>query len=550
MARWVVACEVSVASMDPQRGLAFDPLRDYARDPYLRSISGSRDVLGHTPSQQAMALATSLSSGQGFYTVESLEGATSLPLPKPAPPLSLPRPETYPASSALSAEREALLRLNAQTRALFADRESLDARARLLAAEREVLLRAVPGESESRARVLSDGRPPPVDVRGRDGLQPRDARGRVQPDGFQPLDARSRALSDSLQPLDARSRAFIDGLQPREFRAGVFPEGLDGRSRVPPLSGGFALQGQERLPPPDLVPPRELAAALRGGLPPFLSADPLPSVPVPRREGLELRGHQENIQLLGRGGSLELHGRRDNLELRGHGIGHRDNLELLGRGTTQARPDWGLVNGKREVDRGLAEPSENFRVRKQAEKGKPFPTSYPPPQKPPAGKTKPPPEELEGWCAVCKINCFNAKTLAIHVAGKKHKLAIEALKEEKANIGNVGGAAAKTTAQQEAKAVPSEKGATSLADKKRANDEKVEAPQNAKRLKASASADASNAMVKAAADAKKGNGNELHPVCKICNISCTSKINLDSHFKGKRHAARLSELREASSGQK
>lgn len=203
---------------------------------------------------------------------------------------------------------------------------------------------------------------------------------------------------------------------------------------------------------------------------------------------------------------------------------------------------------KRVADRRRPEPVENFRVRKQVEKVKTFPSSNPSSraglgQKPPPGKTKPPSVESEGWCAVCKIDCFYAKTLAIHVAGKKHQSVLEKLKEEGKTVSVSEGA--KRAAKQEAKPVSSKKGTMNAAERKRENDDKVEASRSAKRLKASESADAINVTVAAAADALKGNDNEAHPVCKICNISCTGKKNLDSHLKGKKHAARLLELTEA-----
>lgn len=181
------------------------------------------------------------------------------------------------------------------------------------------------------------------------------------------------------------------------------------------------------------------------------------------------------------------------------------------------------------------------RVTKLAERNKGLSNSKPSSA---ADKIKPPPEQSEGWCAVCKIDCHNIKTLGIHINGKKHK----AVLEQREGNSAIAEAASKAVGKLEVNSVPS----TSQADKKRASDEKPETLQTAKRLKASTPVVTSNAPTavadirKAKADAKptatKVLSNPSHQFCEICNISTTGKMNLESHLKGKRHAARVKEL--------
>ncbi|MCO5547676.1 hypothetical protein L7F22_001127 [Adiantum nelumboides] len=67
--------------MDPRRGVQHE---------YGRSRGGDGGVYGAHPSSSGRAIpptgVPSLSTGQGFYTVESLQGATMVPPPQPAPP--------------------------------------------------------------------------------------------------------------------------------------------------------------------------------------------------------------------------------------------------------------------------------------------------------------------------------------------------------------------------------------------------------------------------------------------------------------------------------
>eukprot|EP00250_Pteridium_aquilinum_P003989 c14245_g1_i1 orf=518-1105(-) len=79
--------------MDPRRGL---------QQEYGRSRGGDGGGYGPLPSSSGRAIpptaVPSLSTGQGFYTVESLQGATMVPPPQPAPPPPrlLHPPEPYP----------------------------------------------------------------------------------------------------------------------------------------------------------------------------------------------------------------------------------------------------------------------------------------------------------------------------------------------------------------------------------------------------------------------------------------------------------------------
>ncbi|KAH7442400.1 hypothetical protein KP509_03G086900 [Ceratopteris richardii] len=109
-------------------------------------------------------------------------------------------------------------------------------------------------------------------------------------------------------------------------------------------------------------------------------------------------------------------------------------------------------------------PARRFPPQKVGKKeSRPVPTSRAL-QKP---KTKPTPQESEGWCAVCKIDCQSKKNLHVHVIGKKHKAAVE------------GPAVDKTEEAPDMKSSPS----SSQAEKKRASDGKAEVSNSAKRVK-------------------------------------------------------------------
>eukprot|EP00250_Pteridium_aquilinum_P004362 c14578_g1_i1 orf=108-1601(+) len=493
-----------------------DPLRllEAARDPYLRR---------HVPSQQAMALATSLSSGQAYYTVESLEGATSLPFLKPAPPAPLPRRESFAPSVTLPADRDALMRLDAQTRALFAEREALDMRTRLLAAEREALLRRnLPGAATS----LTDRR------LFADGLQPLDGRTRVNADGLHLLDVRTRLSLDGLQNLDARLRVLSHGLEVRPHD--TLQPGLGSRLRAPPLAGGLASGATSHGPLSDLIRTQELTAGARSGAPSFLAADPS----LVQRD---ITGHRTEI--LARSGPSpflpadSLLSRRD--------VADRQAEMPEARGQS----DHPFTNGPREPVAARPEPVETLQANKQVERNKGPSSSKLPSLKPTAGVIKPCPEESEGWCSVCKIDCHNTKTLGIHVIGKKHKAAVEKLQGDSVKVDETSTGA---LGKEDSTSVPA---ATSQADKKRASGE-PEALQSAKRPKVPASAVASSAPMASTANATEGTmakadakpaaknvkPNPSHLVCEVCNIFTTGKKNLEIHLKGKRHVARVKEL--------
>lgn len=460
-------------------------------------------------SQQAMG-PTNLSSGLSYYTLESLEGASSLPFLKPAPPGSVPRRESLPASLAPPFER-----LDAQARALVADRELLDARGRILVAEREALLRNVSGGESA----LQDQR------RYADGLPATDARARFSFDGFRNADGRGRALLESR----VLSHGFDGhpGISSLPDQRGL-SQGLDMRARESlqpralPGVGGFT-QG-----PRESLQPRALPAA--GGFTQGSRESLLPRA-LPVAGGLTQGATQT--------GSLS-----ELLRARELGVGNpfapvadpalawRDipkyNAEVPSVGARNVH----LANGSRDLPSMRFGSTEGNKYKTQAERNKGISIAQQAPAvKPPAPKFNP--EQSEGWCADCKVDCLNTKTLAIHFQGKKHKAAVQG-KSAKVDV---------------ASTAPS----TSQADKKRASDAKPDLSQIAKRLKAS-SATAPQPVVtateakKAKLDAQKvkptatSKSNIPDYICKVCNITTTGKANLDSHMSGKRHAARVKEL--------
>ncbi|KAH7294887.1 hypothetical protein KP509_27G023200 [Ceratopteris richardii] len=396
-----------------------------------------------------MSFSTSLPSGQSYYTLESLEAAASLPLPKS----SLPPP-----AALLPSEQDRLLRLDPQTRALLAEREALDARARLIAAEKEALLRrGVPTTNLPADRRL---------------------------DALAALEARGRLSYEELQALDLRARSLPHGMDVRPQESFLLP--LDSRDRVPARGAGMHLG----------IPRQEPIVGPRG--PPYI-----PSLD-------------------------SLNGRRDLAAVRAFAAPRESYPFREG-----ARPSHSLYSApnNRHHPGGVREPVPARRFPPQEvgrKESRPVTTSRAL-QKP---KTKPTPQESEGWCAVCKIDCQSKKNLHVHVIGKKHKAAVE------------GPAVDKTEEAPDEKSSPS----SSQAEKKRASDGKAEVSNSAKRVKTTTDSTVDEKKVEAegvkAADVKTqlDKPDPSMPVCEVCNIFTTGKKNLEIHLKGKKHAARVKEL--------
>ncbi|KAI5078124.1 hypothetical protein GOP47_0007948 [Adiantum capillus-veneris] len=452
-----------------------------------------------------MALSSSLLSGQSYYTVESLEGASALPPLKP---------------SFAAADREFLLRLDAHKRALAAERESLDAEKRLLAADREALVRSDPRLADLLPPV------PGVDARTRlDGLPAVDASRRLLVDELHALDSRSRLHGLDVRPNDdvLDSRFRIHGLDVRSHDP--LWQGLDDRARSLGSSGGLAFGAQVQRSLPEVTRTRELSAGARSGAASFLSS--------------------ENY----------LHGRRDIADGRTSAMPmefSRSRRDIVSRPSTSSfkplseRP---FHYGKQERA-ALRPPVEAARKQDKSVTSVKTPPAYsktkPPAEKGDANKKappvkaliKPPPEQSEGWCALCKIDCHNIKTLNHHLGGRRHKAMAEG-KSAKSS---------ETSADGKADGKPNP-AANKQADRKRASDAKPETSQNAKRQKTSTVAVANGAPTNTPDKKEKANkmpvvkGGKDNPLaCEVCNISVTGQKNLEFHLKGKRHAARLKEL--------
>ncbi|MCO5584714.1 hypothetical protein L7F22_038646 [Adiantum nelumboides] len=522
----------------------FSRLLDSARDPFARRQAPS------------MALSTNLSSGQPYYTLESLEGASALPLLKSGfiPP----------------SEREALLLDAAKKR-------------NLLAAEgmREALLR----RDVSDQRVYADGLPlvdartrldgflpvqrsyvdglPPVDGRTRldglprsyvDELPPVDERTRL--DGLLPVDARTRFSLDELQFLDSRTTTHGLGIRPHD----ALWSGFDDRAR-----GGLALGAQEERSRSESIRTRELDFGARSGAAPFLPSEnylhgrrEIASVRAPamaldssptRRDfvsGRRVSDYKpQSEQQSDRRFSIGQRVPRAPVE-----AARKQNTSVASAKVTpvkpkpKALPEKSVMKEKIPVKLKMNRPPEKKVTKEKTPPMKP--KMKPPPEKsvvkektPPI--TKPASEQSEGWCALCKIDCCNIVTLNIHLNGKKHKAKL------------AGKPAKVSEPSAEAKATPA---ATIQANKKRASETKTEASQSTKRLKTLVVAEGNGALLADTPNAGEAKANESKKekakmlnngqggflYCEVCSISTTGEKNLEFHLKGKRHAARLKEL--------
>ncbi|MCO5586875.1 hypothetical protein L7F22_040820 [Adiantum nelumboides] len=511
-------------------------LLDSARDPFARRQAPS------------MALSTNLSSGQPYYTLESLEGASSLPLLKSGftPPvereallLNAAKKRTLLAAEGM---REALLRRDGSNQRAYADGlPRVDARTRL-----DGLLPV--------QRSYVDGLPP-VDGRTRldglprsyvDELPPVDERTRL--DGLLPVDARTRFSLDELQFLDSRTTTHGLGIRPHD----ALWSGFDDRAR-----GGLALGAQEKRSRSELIRTGELDFGAGSGAAPFL---PLENYLHGRRDIADVCAPAMAMDssmtrrdfVIGRRVS-DYKPQSEQQSERPFSIGQRvprppveaarkQNTSVASvKGTPlkpkpKPLPEKSMMKEKMPVKLKM-NPAPEKRVTK--EKTPPMkPKMKPPPEKsvvtektPPI--TKPPSEQSEGWCALCKIDCCNIVTLNIHLKGKKHKA-------------KLAGIPAKVI----------EPSVEAKATKKRASETKTEASQSTKRLKTlvvaegngALPADRPNAGKAKATESKKekakmlnnGQGGLVH--CEVCRISTTGEKNLEFHLKGKRHAARLKEL--------
>lgn len=227
----------------------------------------------------------------------------------------------------------------------------------------------------------------------------------------------------------------------------------------------------------------------------------------------------------------------------------------------------------RERDRAMERPG----VRKQVHTSKPVPQLKAPlpagalDEKSSAGKQSAT-EEGPGWCSMCKINCYTAETLRKHLAGKRHKRQLEEVNVEGEETKRLEGedqgmnkadeeatrpvkeeaneAAKEGEGSEQVDAAATFKESTTVPSKKRANSDKEGALPNRKCRKSAVPAHAQNVTVvnteekedKTAEDEnswKTEKASDALEVCELCNVTCTSKSMLESHFKGKKHAGRL-----------
>ncbi|KAH7285357.1 hypothetical protein KP509_33G024700 [Ceratopteris richardii] len=457
---------------------------------------------GYDPS---MAPPARLPSGQSYYTLESLEGATSLPPLKPG------------LSTLLPFDRDARMHLDARTRSLLADREALDARARPFAADRDSLIWSNASSSLGTERTMellgaSDERLP-LDVRARfSGLNSMDVRTRVPIDDFQARDPRSRPFLEGLSALSHES------MRPSLDNRGSISHAMGAQEqRFPPPLRGPPLAGPEHRPLSDIIHSRDYLMGPRGA----------PYMPPPE----------------------SLHTPRGNTDIRFSGIskdpalGRRDF-----RSGVHSSPYFSRAQNERRFSDGGRKPatvrSEDSEIAKKL--GKDTFSMKAPAEKP---KERPILEQSEGWCAVCKIDCINAKTLRGHLRGKKHKAMEEGPKEK----------AEETSAKGDSAPVSNQ------ADKKRGNEEKPGDSKSAKRSKTTVSIEINGVLSGVSNDVKKDKveadgkktvdskkmentaagqdkRNSSMPFCEVCNIFTTGQANLEAHLKGKKHAARVKEL--------
>ncbi|KAJ7569227.1 hypothetical protein O6H91_01G067800 [Diphasiastrum complanatum] len=166
-------------------------------------------------------------------------------------------------------------------------------------------------------------------------------------------------------------------------------------------------------------------------------------------------------------------------------------------------------------------------------------------------KTRLPPlagPEGPGWCNICQTDCNTSEMLQYHVAGKKHKKKLQQLGKEGKDAVEKSSPAenlrqvlkndkdATIVIESNSKfsltdVTSAEKAGSCLGSRKldNANIEEPSVEPPAKRPHLLEDPQSIQKLL-------------LTERCDICNIACNTKMVLESHFKGKKHAAKVKKL--------
>ncbi|KAJ7527736.1 hypothetical protein O6H91_16G068500 [Diphasiastrum complanatum] len=160
-----------------------------------------------------------------------------------------------------------------------------------------------------------------------------------------------------------------------------------------------------------------------------------------------------------------------------------------------------------------------------------------------------------GWCNICQTDCNTAEILQQHITGKKHKKKLQQVDKEGKN------AVGKASAAENLMKIPNlNKIATNIHESKSESGLSdatiIKKPESCLGLRKHDNVNVEGSSIEPSAKRPHlffeiGIIQEPQPVqrlpllnerCDICNIACNSKSVLESHVRGKKHAAKVNKL--------